>query len=194
MFRDDASQEQMLYQAIAKSGTLLLQIGDVAKQAENMNEKNKMDILKDRRRHVACLSISESADNAKSMTNENFVFVPKLLDSTCSSASSSTADFLSINHEEQKLNEKRFETSTPLRSTNNVNLTPVSDQPVPNISADSTQLGTVDLDWSIRYRQFLACMLSEPIFGEYFEKAFGLMASIDKYKREGEYRAQIFSP
>lgn len=185
----------MLYQAIAKSGTLLLQIGDVAKQPEMTSGKSNIAFLKDRRRHVACLSISENADNAKSTTNENFVFVPKLLDSNCSSASSSTTDFFSVNHEEQRTKEDTFETSTPLRSTKKTNLTPSSNQPVTeNSAADSTQSGSVDLDWSIRYRQFLACMLSEPIFGEYFEKTFELMSAIEKYKREGEYKVQVFSP
>lgn len=210
LFREDPAKEQMLYQAIAKCGTLLLQIGDVAKKPSiaismETSSQDGDDVPIDRRRFVKCLSISESGNAS---CNENYVFVPNLLDSHNSSASSST-DFLSIRHGPEEPNttteledgRNAADTSSPLKIPRNSQSDPNTD--VNNISAikpdseddtDAAQAGTVDYDWRIRYRQFLACMLSEPILIEYFEKPFNLIGAIEKYKHDGEYKAQVYSP
>lgn len=54
--------------------------------------------------------------------------------------------------------------------------------------------GSLDREWNIRYRQFLACMLSDPILVEYFEKPFDVPAAIKKYKQDGGFKITPFSP
>lgn len=57
----------------------------------------------------------------------------------------------------------------------------------------ASPIGELDRDWRIRYRQFLACMMSEPVLIEYFENAFDMMNAIERYKVEFEFK-QIQSP
>lgn len=61
------------------------------------------------------------------------------------------------------------------------------------IEHPASPVGELDRDWRIRYRQFLACMMSEPVLIEYFENAFDMMNAIERYKVEFEFK-QIQSP
>eukprot|EP00111_Clytia_hemisphaerica_P005802 TCONS_00016792-protein len=220
LFREDPGQEQTLYQSIAKCGTLLLQIGDVAKEASSPAPD------------ISGLSIT--ADSLNSGRNDNFVFVPQqLIDSNSSSLSSST-DFLNVKHSStasddggngmRKAVEHHLGSSTPIKietgssshsvqnrhSSENATYqdsistsSPKRDTPTdsfgPSHATDNLNspggqsVGALDRDWKIRYRQFLACMLSEPVLIEYFENIFDMVAAIERYKVEFEYK-QIQSP
>ena len=61
-------------------------------------------------------------------------------------------------------------------------------------SATDQSVGTLDREWKIRYRQFLACMLSEPVLNEYFEKPFDLASAMRKQKLEGGFKHTPISP
>lgn len=61
------------------------------------------------------------------------------------------------------------------------------------IEHPASPIGELDRDWRIRYRQFLACMMSEPVLIEYFENAFDMVNAIERYKVEFEFK-QIQSP
>ena len=150
--------------------------------------------------------------------NENFVFVPGQLVESGSSSLSSSTDFLNVKHTNSDNPTADFNaqlTATPIRIEGDAH-TPfrTSSTGTPNelnVAATSTpkkvssgshssstsgagpEAGTLDRDWRIRYRQFLACMLSEPVLIDYFEKPFEMSEALEKYRVEFEYKA-VTSP
>ena len=61
------------------------------------------------------------------------------------------------------------------------------------LPSSPSAVGALDRDWKIRYRQFLACMMSEPVLIEYFENTFDVLTAVERYKVEFEFK-QIQSP
>ena len=61
-------------------------------------------------------------------------------------------------------------------------------------SSEEYQIGALDHEWKIGYRQFLACMLSESALVEYFDRPFDLAAAIKKYQENGGYKISPLSP
>ena len=61
-------------------------------------------------------------------------------------------------------------------------------------SSEEYQIGALDHEWRIGFRQFLACMLSESALVEYFDRPFDLAAAIKKYQENGGYKISPLSP
>lgn len=84
------------------------------------------------------------------------------------------------------------ESSSPSRRLNK-SLSPVHGQ-TESYSSEEYQIGALDHEWKIGYRQILACMLSESALVEYFERPFDLAAAIKKYQENGGYKISPLSP
>lgn len=212
LFREDPTQEQALYQAIAKCGTLLLQIGDVAKETATNGAITSDNINGVTNEEVAELTENMSLvdnPNLDITSNENFVFVPTLHDSETSSVSSN--DFLSVKTQEHSqdqdvLNEteskrtgdadtsmSRFDPDS-VTSSQKIGCMPENESnTTKELPGENQAVGLLDQEWKIRYGQFLACMLSEPVLCEHFEKLFDLANAMKRYKQEGEFKT-MFSP
>ena len=54
--------------------------------------------------------------------------------------------------------------------------------------------GNLDRKWQISHRQYLACMLSEPLLVDYFERPHDLSAAISQFKTEGSGFKAVMSP
>lgn len=194
LFRDDPSQEQALYQAVAKCGTLLLQIGDVAKLS---SEENSVKSSTDGE-EASLISFTENItlDESSSTKNEKFIMVPKLPDPDSISLTSN--EFLNV-HPTENGNENielkcedREGISGEKQESNEEISSPKTVRN--NQMKDHHATGGIDLVWRIQYRQFLACMLSEPDLIAHFEKPFDLKSIMNKYRTDIEFKPSPVSP
>lgn len=220
LFRDDPSQEQALYQAVAKCGTLLLQIGDVAKISCDLDTEEVLQgrIGSQEKAESSSTENAHSKDESKA-TSETFIFIPKLVDSDSLSVSSN--GFLDVKHVDTK-NEILIEsidssisikntdipdTSSCMGASNNSNSHKTTNSNNKDSDIDSfcssgaaaapgtsDNTGAIDTEWKIQYGQFLACMLSEPDIIAYFEKPFDLKSAMKRYRTDIEYKASPVSP
>ena len=221
---------------MAKCGTLLLQIGDVAKLNVKKNEifETEYTEKQDESDDLINLSGNLKLTDGPSTTNENFIFIPKLID--IESLSDSSNGFLDVKHvdikKEMSLVEEKLpddpsvnfricgtnptltaDNDSKLESTilqNNSPVCGVDDSVSSSVTpsknendngflfseSDSKQVnsGAIDVEWRIRYRQFLACMLSEPDLMAHFEKPFDLKCAMKKYRTDVEFKPSPISP
>lgn len=205
LFRDDPSQEQVLYQAVAKCGTLLLQIGDVAKIPEpptTIEQRTQPDSNEPSSSSVALDETSTASEEPA--VNENFIFIPKLIDPDALSVSSTgflnvkeDVKLVDVDDTTNETSEEPIATHLPVCvDTTSVATSSSSTQGCSSSKSPSKSSaeGGLDTEWTIQYGQFLACMLSEPDIIAHFERPYDLKGAMLKYRTDIEYKASPMSP
>ena len=277
LFRESADKEQELYQAVARAGTLLLQIGDAARQEEETKSSSDSSFVKsyeiDEDKPVsseqqsvfstqtqlpnsatrvrssdqqsikpdnsetspndnipddlglnirvqgmtlaealadAQRSLSSSPGRAESIKSEDYVYVDDSQESKASSEisqnnfarteyegmiGSSYKEIASCIGDSPEIIYKELETeatqSSPLKKSEKVAGQKVSDltlrtsRVVPGASDTPVDSGTVSDKWKVGFRQFIACVLSEPSLVEFFEQRYDLKDALENAKSEG---------
>lgn len=166
------------------------------------------DLIEDPGLAMTQLSLKEEEGSLSiARNNDNFVFVSGQIIESGSSSLSSSTDFLNVKHTgcpddpgERSLPTDFNTSTTPIRidgsarisshvplagTANELTVTATSTpkkltggSQSSSVSGADADAGTLDRDWKIRYRQFLACMLSEPVLIDYFEKSFGMTEAL----------------
>jgi len=260
LFRESADKEQELYQAVARAGTLLLQIGDAAnqedpprpssessfgkscesddyrpmrvdfskktldsdqqglslvgKQAASDSDASLNDVIIADEPELnvqvqgmtltealadAQRSLSSSPGRDESVKSEEYVYVnsgqeyrtsPAVSQNGVAKADyggmtgSSYKDIASCIGEAPNVMYKGDESETA-KSSKSLELTIETSSCKPRTANATTDPGTVSDKWEVGFRQFIACVLSEPALSEFFEKRYDLKAILDKAKHEG---------
>ena len=259
LFRESADKEQELYQAVARAGTLLLQIGDAANQedpprpssesslgkscesddyrpmrvdftkkpldsdqqgfslvgkqvaSDSDASSNDIIIADEPELNVqvqgmtltealadAQRSLSSSPGRDENVKSEDYVYVDNGQEYRTSPAvsqnvakadydgmtGSSYKDIASCIGQAPDVLYKEDENETA-KSSKSLELPIETSSCRPRTANATTDPGTVSDKWEVGFRQFIACVLSEPALSEFFEKRYDLKAILDKAKHEG---------
>ncbi|XP_047125269.1 TBC1 domain family member 9B isoform X1 [Hydra vulgaris] len=211
LFREDPLKEQVLYQAIAQCGTLLLQIGDLAKEYELSNDSKEVhtDHFTGNNDNKISSPIPENnmlerscnKDIMETLLDQNDLKDLKTQISDTKLTDEFT-DYTIVNQNnlflenEPLLSSLKSEQSIGSNLEIKHNITQESDGIPDTIFGDVSKsesevrlsaLGALDREWRIKFRQFLACMVLETTLAEHFEKHFDLASAIEKFNQNGGF-------